>query len=347
MIRWALRGLLVLALLLGALLAPVGYSELACQSDVAPDTYTPILPPEHHRAESRTLLTYPEWHIVHAYDDYAKVISQGDPHDFGFLSAIAGYWRTLCGLSKEAGAHGGIPWETRQMVYVIGVSFTAELALKAAYEETLGRAFVALRGPEHAPLDALSARQARDYATFLQQVPWYRWDFRGDRAALNAAATGALRDRERRLALGLEYGAKALYAKGIEQAVAGVGADALRLRMVVRGADTALLARMDSVQVISTRPQGVEIETPRYRDLTRLLERMAAEGADFVEIAGNDDIMLTALSDAPRVDGAFLSFARQGHGDWRHLLRVRVSDLADSLRGLSGRGLRLEHVHDY
>ena len=42
-----------------------------------------LLDAEWQRAESRTLTTYPEWHIVHAYDDYARVITDGDPHEFG------------------------------------------------------------------------------------------------------------------------------------------------------------------------------------------------------------------------------------------------------------------------
>ena len=43
------------------------------------DTYTPIVPEADRRPESRTLLTYPEWHIVHAYDDYAAVIRHRRP----------------------------------------------------------------------------------------------------------------------------------------------------------------------------------------------------------------------------------------------------------------------------
>ena len=74
LLRWTKRlGLAVLACIL-LLLAPIGYVELACRGEGASDQYDPILPAAHHRPESSTLLTYPEWHIVHAYDDYADVI---------------------------------------------------------------------------------------------------------------------------------------------------------------------------------------------------------------------------------------------------------------------------------
>ena len=83
--RWLKRLVLLLAVLLAALLTPVGYVELACQGETAETDYAALLPPEHRWLESRTLMTYPEWHIVHAYDDYAEVISEGDPHDLSLI----------------------------------------------------------------------------------------------------------------------------------------------------------------------------------------------------------------------------------------------------------------------
>lgn len=340
--RWLLRLVLVLVVLVAVLLAPVAYIEVGCRGTSVSDDYVSILPPEHHRAEARTLLTYPEWHIVHAYDDYAEVIRTGDPHDFGFFRSIRSYWSSLCAMSERATAHGGMDAATRQLVYVIGVSFTAELAMKAAYEETVGRIVTILRGSDHSPLDDLSARQAADYATFLQQVPWYKWDFRRDIAQLEAAKTDVLRDRERRLALGGEYAAKAAYAGVIASAVDSVGADALTLRMIVTDGPLPT-----EVKVVRKRPEGREVEAPRYRALTNLLVQMAQGGIDVVEIAGNDDIMLTVISDAPKLDGAIFSFPRQGHDDFRHLIMVRVPDLMSLLRRLSQGPARVEHIHDY
>lgn len=339
-------GLTVLALAL-CVIAPIGYIELACRPAGQPSAYEAFLPPEHHRAEGRTLLTYPEWHIVHAYDDYARVIQKGDPHDYRYLPSIAGFWTSLCDLSQASGPHGGFPNVFKQTIYTIGVSFTVELLAKAAYEETIGRVAAWLRGADRAPLDDLSAEQARAYSQFLQQVPWYKWDFAADKAALNAAATDAWRDRERRVALGLEYAIKARYADIIAAAVANMDPDALQLRMIVTGLTEAELGALDGVSVVTTRPKGVEIETPRYRALTALLLQMAQSGADFIEIAGNDDILLTLTSDDAELKGALSSFPRQGYADHRHLMLVKVTDLAQMLRQVDGETLRLEHVHDY
>lgn len=343
--RWLKRLVLLVVVLALGLLSPIAWVETMCRPSGDMVAHKPLVGADWQRPEGRTLLTYPEWHIVHAYADYAEVIRTGDPQDFGFLSAIGGFWSSTCALSKASGPHGGFPWETKQMVYTIGVSFTAELALKAAYEETLGRVFVALRGPDHAPLDDLSARQASDCAVFLQQTPWYKWNFTRDAAALDAAATQVLRDRERQVALGLEYRAKAGYAKVIEAAVAAVGADQLRLRAVVSGLPEATLADLPEVQVISTLPEGVVIEAPRYRAFTRAAETIAADGGSFVEIAGNDDILFTMITDQPTADGAVHSFARQGNPGFRHLVLVPVAALADTLRALPPGAL--EHIHDY
>lgn len=345
--KWVLRLVLVLALIVASLLLPVGYVELACKGTPQDNTYAAVLPQENHRPESRTLLTYPEWHIVHAYDDYARVIKTGDPHEFGFARGISGFWFSLCTLSERSAHHGGFPWETKQMVYTIGISFTAEMLAKAAYEETFGRLSAALRGDKRAELDDVSARQAADYAGFLQQVPWYKWNFRRDASELTDDNTGGLRNIERRLALGLEYRVKAAYAGVIEQAVAQVGADELTLRMVVTGASPADLSALEGVTVIAERAEGIEIETPRYRTLTHLMQAMAVNDIDFVEIAGNDDILLTATSPDPETQTALFSFERQGYGDWRHLIILKVQDLGAFLRAVDESGLTIEHIHDY
>ena len=341
--RWTKRLVLLVVVLCLGLLSPVVYVETMCRGSGAAAPYAAILPEADRRPEARTLMTYPEWHIVHAYEDYAAVIATGDPQDFGYLRAIGGFWSSLCSLSQAAPAMGGVDRGAKQMVYTIGVSFTAELLLKAAYEETVGRLFVALRGPTRAPLDDLSAKQAAEYATFLQQVPWYRRDFKADAVALQAANTGVARDHERAVALGLEYRAKAAYARAIAAAVEGVGADKLTMRSVVRNLSDTELADIDGLTVIAERPEGTEIETPRYRAFTDLARVVATKGGDFVEIAGNDDILVTALTPVKWMDGALMSMTLQGSDQTRHLVLLKVPDLAARLRA----GLAVEHIHDY
>ncbi|MBO9435276.1 hypothetical protein J7394_13750 [Ruegeria sp. R13_0] len=345
--RWLKRLTVLVVVVVLGLLSPVAYAELMCRPKGEPEAYQALLDPAHYRSETRTLLTYPEWHIVHAYEDYARVLETGDPHEYQFIKGVSGFWDSVCALSKNSGQLGPVDGATKQMVYVIGVSFTAELLAKAVYEETVGRLFAALRGPDRAQSDDLSAQQAKDYAEFLQQVPWYKWDFRADAQALADAEGQSPRDHERRIALGAEYRAKAAYAEVIAAAVSEVGADALTLRMIVSGATVEALSSFDGVTVIGKTNSGIEVETVRYRALTQLMQEMANTGVEFVEIAGNDLIMFTIVSENAEHPRAIYSDARQGFADHRHLILTEVTNLASDIRALDGGTERLEHIHDY
>ncbi len=137
-------------------------------------------------------------------------------------------------------------------------------------------------------------------------------------------------------------------ARAIGAAVAATGQDVLRLTMEVTGLSPSALApcRMCRWSGPGTAPGATLVNVPRYRELTRLLARMAGQGADFVTIAGNDRIMFTALVAQPPA-GRADRHAPAGHADWRGLFLMPVNDLADRLRGLAGEGLVLEHIHDY
>ena len=117
-LRWLGRGLLAVLVLVLLLLSPIAYVETACRPQGTPAPYASILPEADQRPESRMLMTYPEWHIVHAYDDYARVIRDGDPHDYGFLRGIGGFWSSLCALSQASGAQGGVDLDLGLVVQV-------------------------------------------------------------------------------------------------------------------------------------------------------------------------------------------------------------------------------------
>ena len=164
-----------MALLLILLLPPVGYVELACRGTATTETYQPLITdPAFQRREANTYLTYPEWHIVYAYDGLAAALKAGDEHQFDYAASVKRFWSSTCALMRVADAHGGADWDTRSMIHTIGVSFAAEMALKAAYEETIGRATAWLRGGAKTPQDQAVAAMAADYAAFLRQTPWYQ-----------------------------------------------------------------------------------------------------------------------------------------------------------------------------
>ncbi len=169
-------GLLALGLVAAV---PIARNETSCMrarvAEASP--YQPLLPPESRRNGVDTFLTYPEWSIVHAYEDLAGVTRERGEEHFGYWRAVRSYWSSLCSLSRIASSRGDIALDMKAMLYIIGVSFSGEMAVKGLYETSIGRLTAWLRGPERTPDDRYAARVAEDYAAFLRQTPWYEYPF--------------------------------------------------------------------------------------------------------------------------------------------------------------------------
>lgn len=350
LLKWIVT---VLVLVIIGLAAPIGYVEFACRAPVTNSAYTPLITdPAWQRREANTYLTYPEWHIVYAYDGLAEVLKTSDEYDFDYGASVWRFWESTCALTRVADSHGGADGPTRTMIYTIGASFTLEMALKAAYEETVGRVFAAVRGPVKTPQDAAAATMAADYAAFLRQTPWYKYDFEKAVGTLWAVPmTDPWRGWERRLALGGEWKAKTLYAQAIAAGVAATAPATLTIRSVVTGIEPARLSDIGDVMVISESTDGIVIETPRYARFTEILVEIAKADGEIREIAGNDDIMLT-MTLAPGQDyigpGEVIArLPRDGFASERVLIDTKVSDLARLIASQPPGDPGLEHVFDY
>jgi len=350
-LKWLLGASLFAVL---ALLTPVVYVELACQEDAVGQTYAPLITDSRWlRQEANSYLTYPEWHIVFAYDGLAHTLKADDEHAFGYAQSISSFWSSTCALTRVAGQHGGADWGTRSMIHTIGVSFTVEMLAKAAYEETIGRLTAWMRGPRKTPQDQAIAGMAADYATFLRQTPWYEYPFHRKAQELWAVPIEQSgRGWERRIGIGAELEAKAGYAKVLAGAVAATEAAQLTIRSVVAGLTASTLARIEDVTVVGSRTGGVEIETPRYATFTRILSDIARRGGTIREIAGNDEIMasLTVPDGAEfddRLGTVLLRMKRSGRPGERLLVNVRLRDLRVLLATYPLGDPGLEHLFDY
>lgn len=337
------------------LVAPAAYVEAFCHGDPEPQSDVSLITdPQQRRAEANTYLTYPEWHIVYAYDGMAEVLKTGDEHGFGYLESVIGFWRADCALTRIADAHGGADADTRIMIATIGVSFTLEMGLKAAYEESIGRLTAWWRGPLKTPEDIVARDMAAEYAAFLRQVPWYKYPFQKAVDALEASpANGGVRSLERRLALGAEWRAKIAYSKVIANAVEATGGAKLSIFSVVSGIAPERLRAIADVRVVSAAADRFLIETPRYDRFTHILAEIANAGGTIEEIAGNDDIMLTLSAAAGHMPEALPAGAiiarlpRTGFPNERLLASVKVRDLAGILRKVPIADPGIEHVFDY
>ncbi|MBL0372884.1 hypothetical protein JJB09_12690 [Rhizobium sp. KVB221] len=348
--KWLVLAFLLLVL---ALAAPVAYIETMCRSDIHAGNYNPLIADaQWQRREANTYLTYPEWHIVYAYDGLAETLKTGDEHQFGYLKSISQFWKSTCTMMRVADQHGGADQQTRVMIHTIGVSFSLEMALKAAYEETIGRLFAYLRGPNKSPQDLVVLETANNYAQFLRQTPWYMYDFGAANSALWAVpVTHVLRGWERRLAIGLEWESKAVYAKAIAAGAAANGPAKLEIRSVISGLTAEQLSAIANVRVVGESAGGIVIETPRYDAFTRILATISQQKGVVREVAGNDEIMVSltiprgATYQGP---GEVLTrMERQGFASERLLVNLAVSELATAFQAMQVADPGIEHVFDY
>ena len=147
---------------------------------------------------------------------------------------------------------------------------------------------------------------------------------------------------------------KAGYAKLIGAASgATLGRDELTLRFVARGTPASIAAIDSRLKPVRTLPGGLTVvEAPRYAQFSALLDKMAQRRVRLVEIAGNDDIFLTALvPDAVTLvtQGKVLMSTPLGdRAGWKRVgLSLKVPGLLETMRSVASRGGTIEHVYDY
>jgi hypothetical protein len=193
------------------------------------------------------------------------------------------------------------------MLWVIGTSYSAELALKGLYENTIGRLSEWSANGEGTPEDRLAAEVAQDYGRFIHDRPWYEYRFLPRLGALWTDlplwSDHPARSWERKAFLSLEYGAKAAYAGAIAL-VTGAAYDPQppRTELLVRrwrdslgriAPGLAVEERLDSTAVV--------VSAGRFdptRDLLLRLARDTPDGLRVDAIAGRPVTAFTGV--APR-----------------------------------------------
>lgn len=357
------RTLKWLGLAIGAMLliaaVPITYVETQCFDSLPRETssYRPILPAEERHALVDTFLTYPEWSIVHAYEDLAMVSRARGEHAFSYAGVVSRYWTSLCSLATKASAKGPVAPDVKAMLYIIGVSFSAELGVKGLYETTIGRLARMTAGELVTAEDRFAHDLADDYAAFLRQTPWYEYPF-GSKLAefwrvVPMSSPAVIRSLERRIALSLEWGVKSLYARLMALA-ADLAPAKLTLRSVISALDDSEAAPGAPIRLIERRADGsVIVETPRYRAFTAILLQQLDKGRDIIEIAGNDHIFVTVLVPAgwagpPAGGERVLALPLQWRAEWeRHGVYLPLSKLGALVREIRAAGGIFEHAYDY
>jgi hypothetical protein len=259
MLKALRRILAVIAILIAlSVLVPLAYIEGTCRPSsgaLAASAPTVTLPaidePGYRRKLNNTFFTFPEWYIVYSFEDFGRFLDRSSESRFNYLGHIFGFWQSFCTINRAVPATAESLTEVKTMIYVIGISYSAEYAIKGFLREhrwarvrmdqgreahTAGRvrprgAAGLCRLPLHHPLVQISvSREAR------------RPD--GDLCA-NAEQLAQLGAR---LALGAEYFVKIGYAALIQKALDAGGDEEPRDIMFV-------VAALPPPQVLAKEPR--------------------------------------------------------------------------------------------
>lgn len=362
--KWLRNGLLALVVVLAVVIAPLGGVVIRCRpfTEVAPaatsNTNT-IDWGEHARGEDQSYLTLPEWYIVFYSDEYATFLQHAPPSNFPYLGSIVQFWRAYYRTCDQIAGRYPFNSEYQLTLAVIGVSFTLENLLRGAYESTIGRLAEWASSEEMTAEDAYARAVAQEYGDFIHTIPWYEFPFgeklRGLWRTTDWLGPNLIRKWERKFALSFEYGGKMVYGFLLRQgAGAAFSTVLLETRAHVEGLSPALLAEESELRMIAEFDDGSAlVGIPRYEAFTQMVPRLAAQGARFVAIAGNDEILITIL--APRdwsydlATGHFL-FAMpilSQPAMQRIAVKVPVPSLHLVLGELDAHKVRLEHLYDY
>jgi hypothetical protein len=223
------------------------------------------------------------------------------------------------------------------MIWVIGVSTTVEYSMKACYETIVGR-ITDTRQPVTAE-DQFNAVYTQDYVDFINDRPWYEFDFKSRLKGLwkNTSMTGPhfFRKWERKYILTSELLVKFIYGKLI-----GIGT-----KQVYGAAlpTTAVILNDDSLHYL-----------PRYNRFAAAALELAQQGHSFKEIAGNNSAILLTVwvpaDHAGSFDHAQVVFT-QGISSFPSMKRVALATpvplLNQVLLELEKEHIKVEHVFDF
>lgn len=344
-----------------ALAAAVTLLTLASAPSSAPPPPAPMPSPaerqDHARPPDQTFLTFPEWYLVFSPREYAEHIARDRPSRFPFIGHLGQLWGSYA-LTSQAVAARGAPFnfEYHLMIWVIGVSTTAEYLIRWTYENSIGRA-TELAGEPTAE-DRYAVRCARAYVDFLDTAPFYEYSYAADLKGLWTETPlwgpNMARKWERRYVLTTELGIKAAYATLIEKANrSSYAVPAPTTEAVLIGAPAELPA---DVQVLERREDGsVRALLPRYQTFTARAIALARAGAEFRSIAGNEEaILVSALGPpswrGPATEGCVVLFRQPLLTDpsrARLAIVAPVARLSALLLEIEDGGRRVEHIFDY
>ena len=306
--------------------------------------------------------------VVYSADERAAWLGRRPPSGYPFFGSIRQYWAGYNAVCEVTSREHAFAVGDHVALAAAGAAFSVEYALTGVWEKTIGRATEWLSSasqswPAEAPTpeDAFAVRTAREYAAFIHKIPWYDFPF-GDRLITlwNGSpmwGPNVIRKWDRRIAV--DRGIRPEGARRPDRASGGVArrrTTGRRRRWSTPRSITRRRAAFADERVRQFKPLGPQsyiVSLPPREGFTETVRELQSKGVRFLSIAGNDDILLTALAPNALVDAvpsdrrvATLPLLTDPLRS-RLALRVRVTASPKSSPGSTTRGASIEAIHDY
>ncbi|HEY6269480.1 MAG TPA: hypothetical protein VIX11_14345 [Candidatus Acidoferrum sp.] len=328
-------------------------------------TVVPDIGDKNRRPVEDTYFSYPEWYIVWSYEERAQYLPKNLPSGFPYFASIGQYWKSYCFICGLTQSRHQFNFGDHLSSFVLGGSFALEYSIRGAYEQTIGRLSEWTSSHELVEEDAYAARVAREYADFVYIRPFYEFHFAHALAQLWKEtplwSKHPIRKWERKFILSVDYGIEAVYAEAMQLAShLAYGAESDETYTWVENAPETLFRDFPRIKVDQEKAKEVSRQSyvaiiPRYQEFTDLAVKLAERDVHFVQVAGNDEIMVTVVVpsgwtyDVPAGDGTllFTENVLTQPGAKRIALECRVRALPTLIRHFTTGGIKIEHIYDY
>ena len=332
------------------------FFQYTCTQESTATKQEPGVITDYLRPEENTYLTFPEWYIVYSAVEYADTTEEKRPSDFLYDKAIGQFWQGYCQIYTYTDSHYEINFNYNLPIMVIGFSFTFENIAKGAYEKTIGW-FFELFSKQPTQEEIYAQKVAKEYGNFLYVKPFYEFPFGKKLVGLwtntSTFDSGFIRKIERKMFLSAEYGVRAFYGKIILMLTrAKYGVAQTQIKLTITNATQDVFEDTRIIKINQTGDDSYIIEMPRYKEFTEIVPWLASKGIEFVDIAGNDEILITVLvpkNNEYTQEGKvlFTMDVLSESQNKRVGVIVPVHALGETLVNMQENNITIEHLYDY
>jgi len=302
------------------------------------------------RGEDQTYLTYPEWFLVYSPKEYAEFLKTNPSSDFSYFTHLKQFWGSYYDIYQATKDKYSFNSEYHIMINVIGISTSIEYGIKSIYGNTISKLVQLIDSKGKTSEEELGANVAKEYVDFIENVPWYEFDFYSkfkDVWKIPFFEKGFIRQTERKMAMSIEYLVKASYGWIIGKASAG-SFDKPSLETICIVDNNY---NFNDIKMIKKLDKDIYLTSlPRYQDFTTAAIKIAKMGGNFKEIAGNKDfIMLSLLITEKEIKDfkkdTLFKYGRTTDSRIRVMIRVEIKELSNFIR--ENKSLYIEHIYDF